>query len=224
MVLLSLNPGYAPKEDEKHQLTSKFMGICRKSLAHKKIPYPFYFLDPKLEGEKSGPGHRWWKRKLNSLIQHLNLNEDEALLWLSRNLFCIEYFPYRSRNYHHMKEPLDSQKYNFELARSAMRRRAHIILTRSKRHWFEAVPELESYTNLHILKNPRNPTISQGNLPEAFLKIVSVLKIESPSQHKKILAKRLAKIEAGKGKFLALAQFKKRLAKRRLNFQPQSGV
>jgi putative addiction module component (TIGR02574 family) len=39
-------------------------------------------------------------------------------------------------------------------------------------------------------------------------------KLESPAWHKKILDKRLAKIEAGKGKFLTLAQLKKRLAKR----------
>jgi putative addiction module component (TIGR02574 family) len=39
-------------------------------------------------------------------------------------------------------------------------------------------------------------------------------KLESPSWHKKILTKRLAKIEAGKGEFLTVAQLKKRLAKR----------
>ena len=39
-------------------------------------------------------------------------------------------------------------------------------------------------------------------------------KLESPGWHKKILASRLAKIEAGKGEFLTIAQLKKRLAKR----------
>ncbi|MEO5802701.1 MAG: addiction module protein [Verrucomicrobiota bacterium] len=38
--------------------------------------------------------------------------------------------------------------------------------------------------------------------------------IESPGWHKKILAKRLAKVEAGQGEFLTIAQLKKRLAKR----------
>jgi hypothetical protein len=36
-------------------------------------------------------------------------------------------------------------------------------------------------------------------------------KLESPGWHKKILAKRLAKVEAGKGEFLTLTQLKKRL-------------
>ena len=38
-------------------------------------------------------------------------------------------------------------------------------------------------------------------------------KLESPGWRKKILARRLAKVEAGKGEFLTLAQFKKRLPK-----------
>jgi putative addiction module component (TIGR02574 family) len=39
-------------------------------------------------------------------------------------------------------------------------------------------------------------------------------KLESPDWHKKVLQKRLAKVEAGKGEFLTLTQLKKRLAKR----------
>jgi putative addiction module component (TIGR02574 family) len=39
-------------------------------------------------------------------------------------------------------------------------------------------------------------------------------KLESPAWHKKILKRRLAKIEAGKGEFLTIAQLRKRLAKR----------
>ena len=37
--------------------------------------------------------------------------------------------------------------------------------------------------------------------------------MKSPVWHKKVLAKRFAKIEAGKGEFLTIAQLKKRLAK-----------
>lgn len=35
----------------------------------------------------------------------------------------------------------------------------------------------------------------------------------SPDWHKKVLAKRLAKVAAGKGEFLTIAQLKRRLAK-----------
>ena len=39
-------------------------------------------------------------------------------------------------------------------------------------------------------------------------------RLSSPAWHKKVLAKRLAKIESGRGEFLTIAQLKKRLAKR----------
>jgi putative addiction module component (TIGR02574 family) len=39
-------------------------------------------------------------------------------------------------------------------------------------------------------------------------------KMESPAWHKKVLAKRLAKLESGKAEFLTITQLKKRLAKR----------
>jgi hypothetical protein len=39
-------------------------------------------------------------------------------------------------------------------------------------------------------------------------------KLASPTWHKTVLQKRLAKVAAGKGEFLTIAQLKKRLAKR----------
>jgi putative addiction module component (TIGR02574 family) len=39
-------------------------------------------------------------------------------------------------------------------------------------------------------------------------------KVSSPAWHKTILNKRLAKIKAGKARFLTIAQLKKRLARR----------
>ena len=39
-------------------------------------------------------------------------------------------------------------------------------------------------------------------------------KVKSPTWHGKVLSQRLAKVEAGQGEFLTLAQLKKRLAKR----------
>jgi hypothetical protein len=39
-------------------------------------------------------------------------------------------------------------------------------------------------------------------------------KLESPAWHGKVLAQRLARVEAGKGEFLTLTQLKQRLAKR----------
>ncbi len=39
-------------------------------------------------------------------------------------------------------------------------------------------------------------------------------RLKSPAWHKQVLSQRLAKVEAGEGNFLTLAQLKQRLAKR----------
>lgn len=66
------------------------------------------------------------------------------------------------------------------------------------------------------------PEIERMTLPER-LQAMELLwrslstapeKLESPAWHKKVLTKRLAKIESGKAEFLTITQLKKRLAKR----------
>jgi hypothetical protein len=67
-----------------------------------------------------------------------------------------------------------------------MRRKAEVIVMRSKRLWFRAIPELEAYSRLHIMRNPRVAVISRGNLPEkGFDLIASRLKggKQSPRKH-----------------------------------------
>jgi hypothetical protein len=47
---------------------------------------------------------------------------------------------------------------------------------RSRRVWFNEIPELANYKFLIRLKNPRNPTISLGNMqPGDFDKVVNAL-------------------------------------------------
>jgi hypothetical protein len=49
---------------------------------------------------------------------------------------------------------------------------------RSKRIWFKAIPELErNQKNLIILRNPRNPTLSKGNMKEGeYERVLKALK------------------------------------------------
>jgi putative addiction module component (TIGR02574 family) len=49
---------------------------------------------------------------------------------------------------------------------------------------------------------------------ELLWRSLSAKPVTSPDWHGEILQKRVAKVEAGKGKFLSLAQLKKRLNKR----------
>jgi hypothetical protein len=175
ILLLNLNPGFHC-DDNVFQKTIKFEDASRNCLIHGETDYPLYFLDSMLESQQGGPGYKWWSRILGQLLKKF----DAKLL--SQNIFCVEYFPYRSIKFRQQKKTLESQLYGFYLVRLAMQRQAQIILMRAKKHWFQAIPELAFYDKdkLHTLKNPRNPSISEGNLPGSFNKIVRA--IESHAQ------------------------------------------
>jgi hypothetical protein len=170
IVLLNLNPGYSP-EDETRQTTARFQRAARRSLLREtdRLSAGFYFLDFRIEGSDADPGAgtRWWRR----VFRHLPFSNDV----LARSFFCIEYFPYRSREFHRLPMILDSPLYGFELLRLAMRRRALVIIMRSASLWHEAVPELACYPKAFRLRSPRNPTLTARNCSDRFQKIVGIL-------------------------------------------------
>lgn len=170
VVLLNLNPGFH-QADDLYQIAEKFQTVSRNCLAHARNDYPFYFLHETLESPNGGPGYDWWaKRTLSQLLKCFSPQV------LSQKIFCVEYFPYRSITFRHAGTVLASQHYGFDLVRQATSRKAIIVLMRSKRLWFEAVPELEQYQHLFMVKNPRNPAITRNNLPlGVFDRIVNAI-------------------------------------------------
>jgi hypothetical protein len=170
IVLLNLNSGYHPLDDTL-QSTSAFKRALRGCLRHADTKYPFFFLDPNIEGKEAGPGHLWWCR----IFRIFTGEHSYELCDLAKAFFCVEYLPYRSRRYLKLGSVLESQHYGFELVRDAMKRRALVVIMRSKQMWFDAIPDLEKYKNLHIANNPRNPVLSQANLPQGFPQILRIL-------------------------------------------------
>jgi hypothetical protein len=174
IVLLNLNPGYN-YQDETRQTTKRFVRASRNCLLHKdnKFPFGFYFLDFRIEGSDGdlGPGSQWWRKKFGSWMLG-EFGRDVA----ARTFFCVQYFPYRSREFRHLGIILDSQRYGFQLVRAALKRNATIIIMRSARLWHEAVPELRRHPHVFALKNPRNPTLTKRNCGKGFQYIVRALK------------------------------------------------
>jgi len=164
VLLLNLNPGYDPGDLEQHT-DSYFGGKCRSNLSHEASDYPFYLLDPKVEG----PGRHWWRRRLKAPLADCG---DHAV---SQNVFCVEFFPYHSREFHHHRLRLDSQAYGFSLVRAAVTRGALMVVMRSKKLWFEAVPELENYPTLFELRNVRTPAVSPKNCPDGYEAIITAI-------------------------------------------------
>jgi len=164
VVLLNLNPGYDAGDLEQHK-SSYFSGKCRSNLAHETLNYPFYLLDPKIEG----PGRSWWRGRLKELLAECG---DQPV---AQNVLCVEFFPYHSCEFHHHRLRLDSQDYGFSLVRAAVKRRALVVLMRSQKLWCKAIPELADYQTLLRLRNVRNPAISPKNCPGGYDKIFAAI-------------------------------------------------
>jgi hypothetical protein len=160
-VLLLLNPGFDDRDSEAHARPG-FQSALRNNYTHGSSEFPFYYLDPVLDG----PGRKWWERKLGPVMKI-----DRKKLAIS--LLCVQYFPYHSRRFRSSLR-LDSQKYGFHLVRSAINRGAVVVIMRAKKLWIKEIPELEGYSLSFTLKNPRNVTISRRNC-EDFDKVFSAI-------------------------------------------------
>ncbi|OYU85466.1 MAG: hypothetical protein CFE24_01915 [Flavobacterium sp. BFFFF2] len=175
ILLLVLNPGYDEKEEEngfykdcKHFWKSEIQHI-------QSIPeLPLFCLDEKYISYSD-----YWAKKLKPLT--LITSKEKV----AKNICKIQFFPYHSKKFKSITKKilvengfdkyLPSQQYNFELVKKAMERNSIIIILRSKKMWFEAIPELEKYENLHVTKSYLNTILSENNLLEAFPKIVNIL-------------------------------------------------
>lgn len=165
VVLLNLNPGWS-SEDAAWHAKPEFSRLCRENLLHQQAEYPFYLLNPSIA---DAPGARWWRGKLGAVIKA----SDVATV--ASRMLCVEYFPYHSKSYGGGTPGVPSQVYGFELVRRALDRGAVIVLMRSRKRWFDAVPELACYRRLYCLRSAQNVSLSQRNCPDGFPEILRKL-------------------------------------------------
>lgn len=172
IVCLLLNPGYSGTEDSMELGCHRLQQALRDNLdpATSRLIH----LDDEFDWTSGG---RWLRQKvLNPLSRHGVTRND-----LNRNFAVVEYFPYHSRTFDiRLDEPLESQRYGFELVRQTIGNDAIILLMRGKELWYKAVPELIRYQksgNCIIPHSTRNVILSEKNLGEKnFTRIVELLK------------------------------------------------
>lgn len=175
IVILTLNPGY-DKEEEVSEFYTNFKDWWLDEIQHKKPnKYHLFCLD-----EEYKKCSDYWARKLKPLI---DISSTEIV---SNKMCKIQFFPYHSNKYrkptksllkkHFNKNYLPSQEYNFFLVKEAIKRKATIIIPRSRKLWEEAIPELKNYSNKMYTNSYQNITLSEKNLgSENFRKIKKIL-------------------------------------------------
>ena len=170
VIFLNLNPGYVAGESAS-PIISRFREMAKANLLHQFFDYPFYPLDPTLEGTPSG--YRWFTQKFNPLIIASGMSSRA----LSQKIFLVEYFPYRSQKYGWDSNFLLSQEYSIDLVKKAISRQAIVVIMRGEALWLSALPILREYSNRCTLHSPQNVTISENNLgEEGFRAIMNKLR------------------------------------------------
>jgi hypothetical protein len=167
VVLLNLNPGYTDLHTTEFA-DQAYRASVLANLRQDPLPHTFMLLDPVWEYRKAG--HRWWSIKARSLVEVAGLDD------VTSKLLVVEWFPYHSRKFRDLPQPLPSQEFGFAVVRAAIKRHALIVAMRSAKRWKAAVPALASYGNYSELRNGRNPAISPRNCAEGvFNRIIRAL-------------------------------------------------
>jgi hypothetical protein len=182
VVLLANNPGIKSPQSAAYRRKPAFVERMRNNLLHRLDDnYPLFFLDPN-DLVMPSDGRKWWERKLKGLFRELGPDEDGVRSLLAKSILAVEFFPYALRKYGHGRDPLPSQQYSFGLVRDAMARGAFIVLTRGRKRWLGAMPELEKYPRLVRLKNPQRASVSRKNCVDAkqFEEIVGAIRAALP--------------------------------------------
>jgi hypothetical protein len=167
-VLLNKNPGFDPRDADTHQIPH-FRNAYFKCLIHEDQDFPFYLLDSRNEGG----GFRYWTQRLGPLLKEFSAD------LLARNLFCVEFFPYHSKQYAHERLTVAGGAYSKFLVENALSRRALVVVMRGRRAWEARVPGLVGYERLHCLNSPQNVTLSANNCPQGYPNVLRELRARS---------------------------------------------
>ena len=173
VVCLLLNPGCSRTEDNVELDCHRLQQALRNNLelATSRLVH----LDDEFDWTSGG---RWLRQKvLNPLSMHGVTRDD-----LNRNFAIVEYFPYHSKTFDaNLAQPLESQRFGFDLVRQAIKNRAIILLMRGRKLWLRDVPELVAYQKTGNCITPhstRNVILSENNLGERqFARVIEALKV-----------------------------------------------
>lgn len=163
VLVLLQNPGIG-EEDLRHHGRADFASALRKSLTTRNERTHFHLTDL-----TNGPGRSWWLRQCKELIAEVGLAN------VASGLLTLEFSPYHSSRFGHARVRLPSQEFNFQLLRTAIRRRAVVIGVRGLKEWVGAVPELGTYGRLLRTNSARTAALSMRNLP-AYRTVAAALR------------------------------------------------
>lgn len=163
IVLLASNPGYVEKEVKNFYRNPKFITERIADLSFTKKN--FISNDPERIAESP-----YWHQKLRRLTEEVGFEK------VSKDISLLQFNPYHSLKFREIAKKyfkelnstnyLPSQNYGFELLKNCIENEKLVVVLRSKKAWFKAVPELKDYEEqgkVITIKNKRQPSLSPKN-------------------------------------------------------------
>ena len=154
LVVLGLNPGWSEQNSENYSTPARLHAILA-NLRDEPEGQVHYALTAEFA---STPVGEWWRRCVRQLVL-----ADQPLEHLVRSVLAVEFHGYHARSFELIPVTLPSQWFGFSLVEQAIARGATVVMTRGRRKWEVAVPELMSYTRVVRLRSPQAAAISPGN-------------------------------------------------------------
>lgn len=178
IMILSLNPGYEEEYERAYKNKQGYEDIIKNNLEMKNSR--FHALDLATEDDLG-----YWGKRLKFLVddnKSKNKKKDtlDSLKIIAQNIALAEFFPYHSESYDDWfdkiptKAKIDTEKYLpsqkflfYEIKQRIKKKDVIIVLARSFRKWYEAIPELKDYEKCYEVTNPNNPSLK----PEYIYKV-----------------------------------------------------
>jgi hypothetical protein len=177
VLLLATNPGYVESEiDTLYKLPAFHKEMIQNLNFETKT-----FIN--LDKERIEQG-KYWQQKTKQLREDVGNNDI-----VYEKMALIQFFPYHSKKFRKIakkyfengEEYLKTQKFAFELIKSAIKNNKKIIILRSKKEWYKAIPELKLYKEeggVFEISNYRQPYITPKNLKskKRYNELIEILK------------------------------------------------
>ena len=174
VIILSLNPGYGSDYEDDYESDPDYGTKIKDNLELNSTN--FHALE---FSTISNLGY--WGEKLQDWIIDKDSKDKMEILTslkiMTQNIALAEFFPYHSISYDSRcdklagKDYLPTQKFLFDIIKNRIKQNdVKIILTRSFKRWYEAIPELKNYENCFEVNNPNKPSLK----PENILKVKRV--------------------------------------------------
>jgi hypothetical protein len=148
--LLMTNPGGRTNDFE---LGPDFALERRRSLTFES-DFPVFSLNSRWTEHAA---YQYWTRRLRHLIDAIGIDS------VACKLMIVQYFPYQSREYRPLPEPLPSQRFTFGLVRRACEQGRLMVVLRGERYWLKAVPRLSKHGYV-MARSPLCGHVSPRNL------------------------------------------------------------